>query len=205
MRAHTGTELAVDLALAQAMVKALEDYLLSDRLFYQLLVHTPAGDRQPKLTPGVLIETLNQLRRARNELSPEQQRELDQIEADFAAIKRRMRDYWPNKVLAELNSLLDSWTWFMQDCDSKSQRHRCETEYDSEVWIRARITTLLSELGGRPDLSELRHRLAILDTKLGEIFRPGKFVWDSKLEKCYPKEVYWFLYGKPGFGDEDDW
>jgi hypothetical protein len=202
MKAHTGVELAVDLALAQAMVKEFEDYLFSDRLFYQLIVHTPAGDRQPKLTPGVLIETLAQLRRARGELSVEQRQLLDQVEADFAAVRRRMAGRCRDKVLAELKSLLDSWTWFMQDCED--QRRRCETEYDHEVWIRARITTLMSELSDGPDLSELRQRLALLDSKLTRVFRVGQFVWDPKLELHYPKREFWFLYGRPGI-PENAW
>jgi hypothetical protein len=202
MKAHTGVELAVDLTLAQAMVKELENYLLSDRLFYQLVVRTPAGDRQPKLTPGVLIETLAQLQWADAELSADQRQQLDQLEANFTAIRQQWASLWRDKVLVELKSLLDSWNWFMQDC--ADWRHRCETEYDSEVWIRARVTMLMDEVRDRPELAELRQRLAVLDSRLTRVFRPGRFIWDAKLEEHYPKQQFWFLHGRPSI-PEDTW
>ena len=43
------------LAIAQAMVDELTDYLMGDTLYRQLMVKTPGGVRQPKMTLGALL------------------------------------------------------------------------------------------------------------------------------------------------------
>jgi hypothetical protein len=194
MRKHTDAELAVDLAVAEAMVAALEDYLFSDRLFYQLVVRTPLGARQPKLTIGGLLERLHQLKWGRDELDPAQRGEVDGLEEAYADVKRRWSELFEQKVRRELRSLLDSWRWFMQDCEDRHRR--CQSEYPSEVWIHTRIVWLMDELPGA-DLSEEQGRLARLDARLRRVFRAGSFVWDPELEPFFPRSEYWWLYGRP--------
>ncbi len=200
MRKHTGAELTADLAVAEAMVIELENYLFSDRLFYQLVVRTPFGDRQPKLTIGGLLERLHQLQWGREELDPAQCDGLEELHEAYADVKRRWSDLFEQKVRREIHSLLDSWRWFMQDCED---RHgRCQTEYASEVWIRTRIAWLMDELPGA-DLGEEQGRLARLDAQLNRVFRAGSFVWDPALEPFFPRSDYWWLYGRPEI--PEDW
>jgi len=181
------------------MVEALEDYLFSDRLFYQLVVHTPLGDRQPKLTIGGLLERLRQLRWGQDELDLAQRDEVDELEEAYADVKRRWSDLFERKVRRELHSLLDSWRWFMQDCEDRHRR--CQSEYPSEVWIRTRIAWLMDELPGA-DLSEEQGRLARLDAQLNRVFRAGDFVWDPQLAPHFPRGGYWWLYGHPEIPEE---
>lgn len=194
MRKHAGDELSADLAVAVAMAAALEDYLFSDRLFYQLVVHTPQGDRQPKLTISGFLECLRQLEWGEDELDLAGREKLAEIREAYADVKRRWSDRFAEKARQELNSRLDSWRWFMQDC--VEGQPRCQSEYASEVWIRTRVAWLMDELAGE-DLDEERNRLALLDAQLSRVFRAGAFIWDPALASHFPRADYWWLHGRP--------
>ena len=46
------------LAVTQAMADELTDYLMGDNLYRQLVVKTPSGTKQPKMTIGALLESI---------------------------------------------------------------------------------------------------------------------------------------------------
>jgi len=186
---------ATSLAIAQAMVDDLEDYLFGDQLFRQLIVRTPQGDRQPKMTIGALLDRLHSLEQQQSQLSLDQQMQLQAIRSRWQLLKSQWGSKYAEKVLWELKSLLDSWTWYMDDCASGARS--CAEDYKSEVWIRVRVEELLQDISGLADLSDTRARLAPLDARLKRIFLPGTFIWSPERATAYPKEKYWFMYGKP--------
>lgn len=191
----TGTSPGTNLALAQAMVDQLEDYLFGEKLYRQLLVRTPEGDKQPKMTIGALLDRLHALERQLDHLAPAQQSQFQAIRDRWQALKSQWAAQYADKVLWELKSLLDSWTWFIDDC--MSGKRTCADDYSSEVWIRVRIEDLMKDIAGMADLADTRARLAPLDARLKRIFMPGPFVWSADRATSYPRERYWFLYGRP--------
>ena len=68
------------LAITQAMADELTDYLMGDSLYRQLVVKTPTGTKQPKMTIGALLENLELLRWEKESLSTGQQAALAAIE-----------------------------------------------------------------------------------------------------------------------------
>ncbi len=57
------------LAITQAMADELTDYLMGDNLYRQLMVKTPGGVKQPKMTIGALLENVQSLDWERERLS----------------------------------------------------------------------------------------------------------------------------------------
>ncbi len=191
----TSTLPATNLALAQAMVNELEDYLFGDKLYRQLVVRTPEGDKLPKMTVGALLDRLQALERQRTQLTPDEQRQFQAIRERWRALKSQWVAQYADKVLWELKSLLDSWTWFIDDC--MAGKRSCAEDYASEVWIRVRMEDLLRDVSGMANLADTRARLAPLDARLKRMFMPGAFVWGAERAGAYAQDQYWFLYGKP--------
>ncbi len=72
------------------------------------------------------------------------------------------------------------------------------SNYDTAVETRAIIQALLDRLSMPPYRAEARpqQHLALLDTRLRNIWRPGDFVWPTEWAGAYPQEQWW-LYGAP--------
>jgi len=193
---------AVELAICRTMAEEMEPYLLSNQLFRQLVVRTPVGDLQPKMTLGAFLEHYRRLRRREKALSPTQRAELDRIGEVWATMKRRYEKRYMELLRQELRSQLDSWAWFLDDCLRRP--NRCREDYPTEVRTRARISLLLEELGPDAQIYTEASRLAHLDDRLRRMWQKGHFIWPSEAADAYPPDRYWFLYGYPQGGEEDD-
>jgi hypothetical protein len=194
-------DLSVELAIARAMANELESYLLSNQLFRQLVVRTPLGDLQPKMTLGAFSEHLRALRRREASLVTEQRATLDEIGKTWETMRRRYAERYADLLRQELRSQLDSWTWFLEDCLKRPGR--CRDDYPTEARIRARIALLLEELGSSADIRSELARLASLDERLRRIWQKDRFLWPGESANVYPPDRYWFLYGYPQGEDED--
>ena len=185
----------VTLELAKAMVDVFEDYLLKDTLYQQLIVKTAAGDRMLKMSVGTLLEALQDLTYAEEagQLTSDQSQQLQELKSTVRLLAARHGQAYRAKLVRELKSQLDSWQWFLQDC--QEERARCRDEYPFEVRIRNRIALLMSELGDAVP-AELAARLEKLDQRLREMLVPGDFLLDKGLAPRYPREQYWWLYGR---------
>ncbi len=195
-------DLAVELAICRTMANEMESYLLSNQLFRQIVVRTPLGDLQPKMTLGAFLEHYRRLRRRQSALSPAQQAELNSIGETWATMKRRYESRYEELMRHELRSHLDSWTWFLDDCLKRPSR--CQEDYPTEARIRARIALLLEELGPDAEIQKEKSRLAVLDDRLRRLWQRGRFIWPGETADAYPPDRYWFLYGYPQGADEDD-
>ncbi len=189
-------DLAVQFALAQAMADELENYVLGDDLYRQLVVRTPAGDRMPRMSLGLFLESLKELEWAAQagHLTAQQKQALAEMNQALEDIRQRFPTAYREKLSWELKSNLDSWNWFLQEC--RENPRRCREEYPFEVRIRNRIATLVDALG-REVPTEHASRLKRLDARLRELFVPGRFILAQELEARYPRDRYWWLYGEP--------
>ena len=78
------------LAITQAMADEITDYLMGDNLYRQLIVKTPGGVRQPKMTISALLENMETL---------EWERERKGYREGWASHKFREKfGVWPNAV-----------------------------------------------------------------------------------------------------------
>ena len=144
-------DLQVTLAIAQAMTDELTDYLLGGQLYRQMVVKTPAGTRQPKMTLGALLELVQFLDWHREDLSPSLRAELDAIQRQIATAKGAFRMQWYELLQTELRALLGSWRWYL---DEMGRNPKAKRDYPTEARIRSRIDLVRRELREDPAIRD---------------------------------------------------
>ena len=118
-----------------------------------------------------------------------------ELESEIARVRSARSSQYFKKLARELKSYVDSWRWFLQNCwDGDS---RCINDYAQEVSTRLRIESLLEEGKGEAALEEGRQRVRELDERLRSIWEPGPFLLDPALADRYPRDRFWWLYGRP--------
>ncbi len=138
-------DLAAELLEAERMADQLEDYLLSDRLFWQISVDTPLGTRQPKMTLGSLYERLQRLEARQSELGPNDRARLAKIWQAWAEAQKRFPEQWQEKLRREFKSYMRNWKFFLEQRSSNPERWA--QEYKFEVRNRERARLALQLLG----------------------------------------------------------
>jgi len=141
-------ELAAKLLEAERMADQLADYLLSDKLFWQISVDTPLGTRQPKMTLGSLYERMQYLNDHKNELGPSDRTRLVKIQYAWDEAQRQFPEQWQEKLRREFKSYLHNWQYFLEQ---RSGSERWAQDYKVEIRNRERARLVLRLLG--PEVS----------------------------------------------------
>lgn len=191
-------QIDITLAITEAMVDELTDYLMGDSLYRQLLVKTASGVKQPKMTIGALLENVQNLEWERERLSAAQQGQLDDIKDRIAVDRGAFAARWRTLLRRELNALLDSWRWYLEDVARDPEAWE---NYGSEAHIRTRIDVVQAALGNDPLSTMPRRELDELDAQLRTMLRGSSYVGPRGSESRYPADRAWWLYGQPA-GDE---
>jgi len=182
------------LAITQAMADELTDYLMGDNLYRQLVVKTPGGVRQPKMTIGALLENVQDLDWERERLSAQQREQVDDIKDRIAVDSGAFAARWRTLLRRELKALLDSWRWYLEDI---SRDPDARETYGREAHTRTRIDLVQAELAGDPLAVEQRRELGDLDARLRPMLHGGGFAGPGGAEQRYPASRAWWLYGQP--------
>jgi len=168
----------------QAALPELKTYLLSDELFWPL-----GGRNRLRLTPGNLL--LARQRLAARALSPVDEARLIKWDQEFETLLVKWPVAWEKKVAHEFASRLRQWRNYLEDY--RRAPDACAADYPYEV----RLRVILELLGEETDLDATdRGLLAGLDTQLRADFLPGDFLWEADLQPAFPRETYWYLYGR---------
>jgi hypothetical protein len=187
--------LETTLAITQAMAGELADYLMGDALYRQLVVKTPSGTKQPKMTLGALLESIDLLRWDKDNLSRDQQSALAAIEQAVDLGRSSFSQQWQAHLRRELKSLLDSWRWYLDDAGRSADARE---NYAREVHIRTRIDLVMRALAGDASLADSRRQLGELDARLRGVIHGGAYVGPQGEQSHYPPSQAWWLYGQPG-------
>lgn len=190
------SDLLHDLATLRVMATDFSDFVHSDTVFWQLSDAGPFRKRFPKLTVAGLLFCQHKLAVLRDTLLPENQIELQQLQAEVDQSLSSWRSNMEQKALREIGGRLHSWEWYLSDCSEDPGD--CAAEYATEVYARVYIHLLLQLLSELPAAKTARAQASVADADLRAVFRPGAFVWESDLSAAFPSEEYWFLYGRPG-------
>ena len=179
-----------DLKYLQAAVNQLEDYLLSEVLFWPIGVREPAGTPPyPKLTLGGLL--LARIR-ARTMLNSQQDNiKFEQLDTDINQVRTKWTVNWGEKAAREFQVRLTLWRNYIEEyrVDPDSQYDR----YAYEVSRRVQLELLSHETKSIPSAGfEL---LKNLDSFLQTTFVPGHFIWENYLIPGFLADPYWYLYG----------
>lgn len=192
-------QIETTLAVAQAMADELTDYLMGDKLYRQVMVKTPDGFKQPKMTIGALLENLQTLERQRAALSDSQQAALAGIAEQVAIGRRAFSDAWESLLRRELKALLDSWKWYLDDV---AQDEAARENYANESRLRTRIELVQRALANDAQVAAERQELGELDARLKGMMQPGDYVGPAGEQAYYPRHEAWWLYGAPEGGEE---
>ena len=180
-----------DFRYLQAGLDVLVDYLLSGETFWPIDVHPPEGQPEyPQLTLGGLL--LSRARLSGYHKSPVQQEQVDKLFYDLDLIRSRWRVAWEKKAGHSYSVRLKMWRDFIEEYRNAPQDNA--DLYPYEVRLRTMLSLLKSEGGGQ--LPSEQDLLTILDAYLNTVFSKVSFIWEPEIQAGFPKEVYWYLYGK---------
>ena len=133
-------------------------------------LYWPLSSSLPRLTLGGLLL-------ARQRLGSRADSQAAQIEA----IRSKWRTVWDSKTSREVRARSDLWMNYLQDYRESPESH--VSEYAQQVRNRAMLTLL----GVESDP---------FDEAVRGMFVAGDFVWESECREFFPRDKFWFLFGK---------
>jgi hypothetical protein len=138
----------------------------------------------PQLTIGALLEAL-----VRAEAGGADRAALETARLQLDRIRAAHPALYIGKAVHELHSRLGAWQANLDDSDRKTKLY-----YAQDVRVRAKVYLLEQALGADTPI-ELQKQREQIDLALYEVFVPGEFVWDARLQPAFPKNPCWWLYG----------
>lgn len=188
--------IARDVTLCEAMADEMDDYLKSSALFWEPNRHRPGGEDLPKLTFGGLLLAMRRLETVRDRLNPDQVEALTRASKQLKDQKSQWRHRYQTKLARDLRSRLDTWAWYLDDCEQQGES--AMAHYPRQVETRAKIELLLDEASDVAlKIEALRKRRFLLDGRLRAMFDPGEFCWLGELAPGFPSKRFWYLWGRP--------
>jgi hypothetical protein len=169
-----------DKAYLEAGIPELEAYLLSKELYWPI---SARGYSLPRLTIGGLL-----LAQARLEARGEH---IESHLPRLYGVRSKWRAAWETKAGREVGARMRLWSNYLADYRQNPEGHA--DAYPHEVRYRVMLHLLLAELPAPPAEQNV---LTQLDGTLRARLSPGDFIWETDLEAGFPREVYWYLYGK---------
>lgn len=173
-----------ELIVVEHMVRDLEEYLKSDILYWHVAEPNPLGGHMPQLTIGALLEA-----HVRAEAGGADAEALAAVCGEHDRIRAAHAALYANKAIHELHGRLDAWKANLNDGGRKTK-----VFYAQDARVRAKIYLLENALGTDTP-TEVQHIREQLDLELFEVFVPGEFIWDARLQPAFPKDSCWWLYG----------
>lgn len=183
-----------NLALVRVMLEEFETYLLSDELYWPLDPSSLKRPYVPRLTPGRLALTLDELDAQSEDMTPAQQVEIRKLNLQMESVLRKWSVALGRKAAREMHSRFNLWKAYIQDLAEKADRAH---NYTNEVQQRVIFERIAGWAEREPEAERSIQAIQSIDATLRSFFKPGDFIWDARLQSCYPQEQYWFLYGMP--------
>ena len=171
------------------MLRDLEEYLKSDVLYWHVAEPNPLGSHMPQLTIGALLEAITRANAAQDELTPGQRQELETARAGHDRIRAAHAALYVSRAIHELHGRLHAWQANLAD-----EGRKTKVFYAQDARVRAKIFLLENALGADVP-AEIQKQREQVDLELFEVFVPGEFIWDARLQPAFPKDPCWWLYG----------
>ncbi len=183
-----------DLAVVRAMVEELQDYVLGDQVYRTLVIPTEHGQDRVQSSGGDLLARLHKLHGQEALLTPEERRQLAELERQVEEITHRFRDQWRALLVRELKARLNSLKWYLDEYEADPRSGR--VNYPFEIRNRQRIAEIWKVLREDPPPG-LADQIAAVDQRLRRVTVAAPFVWDDRVRAVYPQDEYWYLYVRP--------
>lgn len=180
-----------DFRYLQSGLEVMVNYLLSSDTFWPLDVHPSEGEPDyPQLTLGGLL--LSRARLIGYQKSPAQMDQVTELFAEMDRIHAKWRVAWEKKAGHSFSVRIRMWRDFIEEYRNAPQDNA--DRYPYEVRLRTMLSLLKSEGGGQLPAEE--DLLTVLDGYIKTVFSTDGFIWESEVQAGFPKDVYWYLYGK---------
>jgi len=178
------TDADYDRAYLRYAFDLLDHYLTAPDLYWQVNLKPPKGmPPYPSLTPGNILIFLRRLM-ARGAA--------DEFQAALEAAKSKWGARWREKEEREASARLRQWKNFLTQYGQEADEPA--PYYHYEVRERVILRLLEEDLGALPP--EVAVELQKLDEILRSSFVAGEFIWEPDLQAAFPRDEFWFLYGK---------
>jgi hypothetical protein len=181
-----------DLTVVEAMVAEMEEYLLSDVLFWPIM-----KGGFPRLTLGGYLMRHHRLSALTELLDRDDVERLRSVVGQFneALVERVV--LFENKAHQEIRARLRQWGEYLKDLKRASGGYG--QNYTSAVETRAMLQSLIQKLEMPPYRldKQIGKQLSVYDKVLGSTWRSGDFIWPDAWQSAYPRTSYWWLYGSP--------
>lgn len=187
-----GDKLRQDLRILEAMAAEMDDYLRDGNLFW------PLGDTSlPRLTLGGFLMRQHRLLALRDKLDEADQERLDTVEAQFKAALVEKVVAFERRAHEEIRARLRQWNEYLKELRDPSLG--AGNYYASAVETRAMLAALMDKLQSPPYKLDRRalSELASFDRVLANYWASGEFIWPQEWAEAYPRQRYWWLYGRP--------
>lgn len=189
---------AQDWLLLEAGASELQDYLLSDELFWPVhAIPHAAETHELRLTNGNLL--LSMARLGVVELSPQDRQRYEEFAAACERTRTRWRANWQMKSQKEFQSRFRTWRNFLSELISSLVRRSSgpaetanwQQQYVSQVRLRVILQLLVKD---NPNLEGKEVLFSALDGRMQSLMVRGQFLWDEVYRQRFPEQNYWFLY-----------
>ncbi|MGW8251257.1 MAG: hypothetical protein ACWGO1_11495 [Anaerolineales bacterium] len=178
-----------ELGYLKAALSVLEDYLLSEDVYWSLIATPPAGSPEyPTLTLGTLFLMLQKLKA--RQLTPDQQAEMFRIESEINRSQSQWKSAWEKKAVRGFAARLSLWRNFLEEYRQDPENNIDRYPYE----VNRRVMMAILKSIANPPSAELE-LLDGLDRVLRTVFVTGEFVWEPELARSFPASSYWYLYG----------
>ena len=180
-----------DYRYLKAGVGELENYVLSNDVFWPMDIRPPAGESgYPRLTLGSLL--LSRKRLSAYPKTPEQTSQLETVISDMDKIRSNWRVAWEKKAARSFGVRLKMWRDFIEEYRQGPLDNA--DRYAYEVRLRVMLALLKPEGGGQ--ISAEADLLGVLDKFLNSVLITEGFIWEPQLQPIFPVNIYWYLYGR---------
>jgi hypothetical protein len=179
-----------DLAFLQASAPVLEEYLLSDLLYYPvtgLRGRQLSGDTT-RLTLGNLL--LSKKRLSSVTLPADTSAQFSDLTRQIDQVQGQWRSRWDVKIQQEIPNRLMLWKNYLSEWGEGSKSR--SGDYPYNVRLRVILELLLKETDAL--LVQEKALLHSLDQRLKGKGESGNFVWDETFTTGFPSEEFWYLY-----------
>ncbi len=180
---------AQDLKFIESAAQSINDYVLSDLLYWPMDVEPASlGIGVSRTTLGLIYLVVEHIRL--KSLNEEQAERFAIAQAEIQKVHRKWKVAWEKKAVEEFKARSRQWSNFLnKDLENRAER---KTRYRVEVRNRVILQLLLLDIPEKENgLILALHRM---DGSLKGLLAKGDFIWAEDLKPVFPEEKFWFLY-----------
>jgi hypothetical protein len=180
---------AQDLKFIESAAQSINDYVLSDLLYWPMDVEPASlGIGASRTTLGLLYLLIEYIRL--KPLNEDQSERFAIAQAEIQKVHRKWKVAWEMKAVEEFKARTRQWYNFLKEGLENSAE--LKTRYHVEVRNRVILQLLLLDLPEKE--TGLVLALQSMDESVKGLLAKGDFIWSEDLKPVFPEDKFWFLY-----------